>query len=314
MADQEKQPTPEEILPHRKEFLDFLLLERGLSRLTIRAYRTDLDKLWGFLRAQGVVSLETVTREDLRDFLEREEAQGMGARTRARELVSVKAFFHFLRLKKLLPIDVTELMGAPRLPKTVPQALSEEETHRLLSVYDNPPTEKDRPRYLRNRCILAFLYATGLRVSELCSLRMASLDSDRGVLRVQGKGGKDRVVPFDQHANHALQEYLQDGRPALDRTKRSPYILLNLEGRPMNRRSVWEVTDEAGRLAGIRQQVHPHLLRHSFATHLLAHGADIRSIQELLGHASVATTQVYLSAEASRMKEAFEQFHPRARE
>jgi integrase/recombinase XerD len=313
MADQEKQPTSE-ILPHRKEFLDFLLLERGLSRLTIRAYCTDLDKLWGFLRGQGVVSLEAVTREDLRDFLEREEAQGMGARTRARELVSGKAFFHFLRLKKLLPIDVTELMGAPRLPKTVPQALSEEETHRLLAVYDNPPTEKDRPRYLRNRCILAFLYATGLRVSELCSLRMASLDSDRGVLRVQGKGGKERVVPFDQHANHALQEYLQDGRPALDRTKRSPYILLNLEGRPMNRRSVWEVTDEAGHLAGIRQQVHPHLLRHSFATHLLAHGADIRSIQELLGHASVATTQVYLSAEASRMKEAFERFHPRAKE
>lgn len=313
MADQEKQPTSE-ILPHRKEFLDFLLLERGLSRLTLRAYRTDLDKLWGFLRGQGVVSLEAVTREDLRDFLEREEAQGMGARTRARELVSVKAFFHFLRLKKLLPIDITELMGAPRLPKTVPQALSEEETHRLLAVYDNPPTEEDRPRYLRNGCILAFLYATGLRVSELCSLRMASLDSDRGVLRVQGKGGKERVVPFDQHANHALQEYLQDGRPALDRTKRSPYILLNLEGRPMNRRSVWEVTDEAGRLAGIRQQVHPHLLRHSFATHLLAHGADIRSIQELLGHASVATTQVYLSAEASRMKEAFEQFHPRAKD
>lgn len=314
MDDQEKQPTPEEILPHRKDFLDFLLLERGLSRLTIRAYCTDLDKLWGFLRGQGVVSLEAVTREDLRDFLEREEAQGMGARTRARELVSVKAFFHFLRLKKLLPIDITELMGAPRLPKTVPQALSEEEIHRLLAVYDTPPTEEDRPRYLRNRCILAFLYATGLRVSELCSLRMASLDSDRGVLRVQGKGGKERVVPFDQHANHALQEYLQDGRPALDRTRRSPYILLNLEGRPMNRRSVWAVTDEAGRLAGIRQQVHPHLLRHSFATHLLAHGADIRSIQELLGHASVATTQVYLSAEASRMKEAFERFHPRARD
>ncbi len=311
MVDEEKQPTPE-ILPCRKEFLDFLLLERGLARLTIRAYRTDLDKLWGFLRAQGVVSLEAVTREDLRDFLEREAAQGMGPRTRARELVSVKAFFHFLRSKKLLPLDVTELMGAPRLPKMVPQALSEEETRRLLAVYDAPPAEKDRPRYLRNRCILAFLYATGLRVSELCALRMTSLDSERGVLRVQGKGGKERVVPFDQRANHTLQEYLKDGRPALDRTGRAPFILLNLEGKAMNRRSVWQVTDEAGRLAGIRQQVHPHLLRHSFATHLLAHGADIRSIQELLGHASVATTQAYLSAEASRLKDAFQRFHPRA--
>ncbi len=311
MADEDKQPTSA-ILPYRKEFLDFLLLERGLARLTIRAYRTDLDKLWGFLLAQGVDSLEAITREDLRDFLEREAAQGMGPRTRARELVSVKAFFHFLRLKKLLSRDVTELMGAPRLPKTVPQALSEEETRRLLAVYDAPPMEKDRPRYLRNRCILAFLYATGLRVSELCALRMTSLDSERGVLRVQGKGGKERVVPFDQHANHALQEYLKAGRPVLDRTGRAPYILLNLEGKAMNRRSVWQVTDEAGRLAGIRQQVHPHLLRHSFATHLLAHGADIRSIQELLGHASVATTQVYLSAEASRLKDAFQRFHPRA--
>lgn len=311
MVDEEKQPIPE-LLPYRKEFLDFLLLERGLARLTIRAYRTDLDKLWGFLRAQGVGSLKAVTREDLRDFLERESAQGMGPRTRARELVSVKAFFHFLRWKKVLPVDVTELMGAPRLPKTVPQALSEEETRRLLAVYDNPPTEKDRPRYLRNCCILAFLYATGLRVSELCDLRITSLDSERGVLRVQGKGGKERIVPFDQHANHALQEYWKDGRPALDRTERSPYVFLNLEGMAMNRRSVWQVTDEAGRLAGIRQQVHPHLLRHSFATHLLAHGADIRSIQELLGHASVATTQVYLSAEASRLKDAFQRFHPRA--
>ncbi len=299
-------------LPHLTSFLEYLFLERGLSRLTLQAYRRDLCHFWEYLAGEGKQDLEALTRQDLRKFLEEESRRGMSVRSRSRELVSLRSFFQYLYMTGRLGEDITELMHSPRLPQEVPRSLSEEEVSQLLSAYDVIPEERLRSRYLRNRVILSLLYATGLRASELGALKVSGIQFTEGVMRVVGKGGKERVVPFDPRAAQAIQEYLREGREALDRTGRSPYLLLNLRGGPMDKRSIWEVVSQGAKLAGIAQRVHPHLLRHSFATHLLAHGADIRVIQELLGHASISTTQVYLAADRRRLQESFRRFHPRA--
>lgn len=299
-------------LPHLKEFLEHLSLERGLSRLTLLSYRSDLCHFWEYLSSCGFPRLPEITRNHLRGFLEWEEGRGKSPRSRSRELVSLRSYFQYLYLMGALAEDVTELMHSPRLPQTVPQTLSEEEMGRLLSAFDAPPEERLRARYLRNRAILAILYATGLRATELCTLKISGIHFDEGVVRVLGKGGKERVVPFDARAAQAIRDYLENGRKELDRTGRVPYLLLNLKGGAMDKRRVWDVVSEAAHLAGLGKHAHPHLLRHSFATHLLANGADIRVIQELLGHSSISTTQVYLAADRSRLQEAFRRFHPRA--
>ena len=299
-------------LPHLKEFLEHLSLERGLSRLTLLSYRSDLCHFWEYLSSCGFPRLPEITRNHLRGFLEWEEDRGKSPRSRSRELVSLRSYFQYLYLMGALAEDVTELMHSPRLPQTVPQTLSEEEMGRLLSAFDAPPEERLRARYLRNRAILAILYATGLRATELCTLKISGIHFDEGVVRVLGKGGKERVVPFDARAAQAIRDYLENGRKELDRTGRVPYLLLNLKGGAMDKRRVWDVVSEAAHLAGLGKHAHPHLLRHSFATHLLANGADIRVIQELLGHSSISTTQVYLAADRSRLQEAFRRFHPRA--
>ncbi|MGN0866324.1 MAG: site-specific tyrosine recombinase/integron integrase [Oligosphaeraceae bacterium] len=299
-------------LPHLTSFLEYLSLERGLSRLTIQAYRRDLCHFWEYLASTGQRDLGRLTRHHLRKFLEGESRRGMSVRSRSRELVSLRNFFKYLYMSGRLPEDVTELMHSPRMPREVPRTLSEEEVGKLLAAYDVIPEERLRPRYLRNRAVLSILYATGLRASELGDLKVSGIQFSEGVMRVLGKGGKERVVPFDSRAARAIQEYLKEGREALDRTRRAPFLLLNLRGGRMDKRSIWDVVSQAAKLAGLGQKVHPHLLRHSFATHLLAHGADIRVIQELLGHASISTTQVYLAAERSRLQESFRRFHPRA--
>lgn len=302
----------ESSLEHLKEFCEYLSLERGLSRKTILSYRSDLVIFGRFLEARKITSPAEVTREIIRDFLEEEGKRGMSERSRARELVSVKMFFRFLVLTQCLEADVTEVMSAPKLTAKIPECLSVEEVSRLLTAYDRPPNEKSAPKYLRNRAALALLYASGIRGSELCDLKLAAIDFAEGVMRVRGKGDKERLVPFDAQAARAMQDYLEQGRAALDVTGRCPYLMVSIHGRQMNRRTLWGVVEEAGRLAEINKRIHPHLLRHSFATHLLANGADLRAIQELLGHASIDTTQVYLSTDTSKIADAFHKFHPRS--
>lgn len=302
----------ESSLPHLVEFLEYLALERGLSRKTLSAYRNDLNLFGEFLKKAEISDVSAITREHIREFLQEEQGRGMAEKSLARELVSVKAFFRYLAVAHLRDDDIAEVMTSPKLPAVVPECLSVEEVTALLAAYDNPPEEKLRPRYLRNRAALAVLYATGIRVSELCDLRVAGIDFQNGLMRVRGKGDKERMVPFDLHAAEVMQDYLRDGRPALDLSGRAPYLMLNLHGERMDRRLMWQVVEEAGKAVGITRSIHPHLLRHSFATHLLTNGADLRAIQELLGHASIDTTQVYLTADTSRIAQTFRKFHPRA--
>lgn len=299
-------------MPFLKEFLEYLLLERGLARKTVDAYRNDLVIFGEFLEKNSISDVKEITRDSIREFLAVEQQRGMAPKSLARELVAIKAFFRFLAVTHVREDDITEVMLSPKLPQPVPDALSVEEVARLLAAYDTPPDEKSRVAYLRNRTILALLYATGMRVTELCDLRLTSVNFNDGLLKARGKGDKERMIPFDQNASRALQDYVKDARPVLDVSGRSPYLILNKHGRRLDRHQMWLVVQEAGVLAGIQKHIHPHLLRHSFATHLIANGADLRATQELLGHASVNTTQVYLATDVSRAREIFKKFHPRA--
>ncbi len=295
------------MLPHLREFLDYLTLERGLARHTVEGYQWDLTLFGEFLDERGVDAITAVTREHIRDFLAAEKDRGLAEKSVARHLVALKAFFRFLALEHLLPNDITEVMVTPKVWRTVPQCLSLDEVDAILAAYrDSDPVS------LRNRAIIELLYASGLRASECADLRVVNLNLKEGLLRVVGKGSKERVVPFGIPASNAIAAYLANGRPQLDQTGKSPLLFLNQHGRQMNRRALWAVVEQAGVIAGLNTRIHPHLLRHSFATHLLAHGADLRVIQELLGHASINTTQIYTHADTSRIAETFRKFHPRA--
>lgn len=295
------------MLPHLREFIDYITLERGLAKRTVEAYRWDLELFGKFLEEREVTDLSQVTRELIREFLAEEQERGLAEKTIARHLVGIKAFFKFLAVDHLLAGDITEIMNSPKLWRKVPETLSEAECRAVIEVYSSP-----EPVSLRNRAIMELLYASGLRASECCDLRTVNVNLQEGLLRVVGKGSKERVVPFGHAAAKAMGEYLRNGRPELDAAGKAPFFFLNQHGRRLNIKQVWLIAAEAGTMAGVAKHVHPHLLRHSFATHLLANGADLRVIQDLLGHASINTTQIYTHADTSKIAEAFRKFHPRA--
>ena len=296
------------MLDGASEFADYLLLERGLTQHTREAYRNDLTLFCSFLEEAGVSEWQQVTRAHILDFLGAERKRKMAEKSIARELSAIKAFFRFLTLDHRIPGDITAVMESPHLWRRVPEVLTQEEVRRLLAVYDG-----DEPAQLRNRAILELLYSSGLRATEICDLHLTGVDMHECMLRVIGKGRKERLVPFGKAAVAALQRYLSQGRKALDRTGKAPQLFLNLRtGAPMLRNQVWALVEKAGVAAGLSKRIHPHMLRHSFASHLLANGADLRVIQELLGHASVDTTQIYTSTDLGHIAQVFKRFHPRA--
>jgi integrase/recombinase XerD len=296
------------MLEHLQDFIEYLTLERGLARLTCDAYRTDLAAFDEFLTEQKRPhTVADLTREDLRAFLDAERTAGRAEKTVARRLVSLKAFFRYLAVDHILPADLTEPMVSPKVWQRVPECLTEEETRALMEVYAG-----DDPESLRNRAILEVLYASGLRVSECCDLKVTGANLQEGLLRVIGKGSKERVVPCGKAAVDAIARYLEKGRAALDTTAKAPFLFLNKRGARMGRKTVWDIVEHAGHAAGLKKRIHPHLLRHSFATHLLAHGADLRAIQEMLGHESITTTELYTHLDREYLRDTIMRFHPRS--
>ncbi len=289
-----------------REFRAYATLERGLVKRSILSYCHDLTLFAEFMAERGHRDATSVGREDVLDWLEQGRTQGLESTTLARRLVSVKVFFRFLLLNQKIERNVTEIMDGPRLWRIVPDFLSEEEVERLLKVY-----EGDDPLSLRNRGMLELLYASGLRASELCGLRRDCIDFDRGVLRVSGKRGRERMVPFGQSAADCIARYLEKGRPVLDKTRKATVLFLSKTGRPLTRERVWGVVTAAATQSDITKRIYPHLLRHSFATHLINHGADLRVIQEMLGHSSIATTQIYTHTNFSRLEKTHRLLHPR---
>jgi integrase/recombinase XerD len=288
-------------------FLNSLTLEKGLARNTRLSYARDLKHYLGYLRRQRIASWNQVTRPQVTAFMLHEKDRGLSATSIARAFVAVRMFHRFLAQEGRLAEDITEVLEAPKLWKHLPECLNPSEIQRLLEV-----VKSRKRRSMRDRAILEFLYATGCRVSELTALKPNDLNFDEGTVRLMGKGSKERLVPIGKTACHFVKRYLESAQTQGGGTGASPQALfLNKQGKPMSRQAVWEVLKKYARMAGIERAIYPHLLRHSFATHLLERGADLRIVQELLGHADIATTQIYTHVDKSRLKSIHQRFHPR---
>jgi integrase/recombinase XerD len=297
-----------------RRFLDYLAVERGLAANTLSAYRRDLERYAGWLAAAGVDDPALASEEDVVAFLGalRAGATPVGTRYRAssvaRSLAAVRGFHRFLVRERLAGSDPSLDLGAPKVPSSLPKSLSIEQVEALLGAVPG-----DDPRALRDRALLETLYAAGLRVSEATALDVDDLDLDDGTVRAFGKGSKERMVPLGRKARAALGAYLVRGRPSLARPRSGAALFLNAQGTRLTRQGCWKILRRHAKHAQLEAEVSPHVLRHSFATHLLAGGADIRSVQELLGHASLATTQVYTKVTQDRLREVYLRAHPRAR-
>ena len=294
------------------EYLSYLLAERALSVQTAAGYELDLRDYLSFLLGRGVCGLAAITREDVAAYLDDLASRPYEASSRERHVAAIRGFHKFCVREGLCEADPAASVPLPKRAQRLPESRSIAEVAALLDQ-EFPAT----PTGLRDKCMLEMLYGCGLRVSELVGLDFANLLLDDGLVRVRGKGGKDRLVPLAGQARAALDEYLQRGRPYL-RTKSNPEaqersaIFLNARGARLNRRSVNDVVAKYGRAVGL-EGLHPHTLRHSFATHMLEGGADLRSLQEMLGHSDIATTEVYTHVDLSHMREEYLSTHPRAR-
>ncbi len=284
-------------------FFDHLTVERGLSPKTVEAYRSDLLRFFDACRKAP----EKVGREDVRAFLGRERSEGHSASTAARRLVALRTFYRFLILERKVEGDPTENVDAPRTLKRLPEYLTPEEVERLLEAPDAGSSTG-----LRNRAMLEVLYATGIRVSELTGLTQERYNPQAGFVLVMGKGSKERVVPLGEVAQDWVERYRSEARPRLLKNRSSSALFVTARGGPLSRQMVWVLITGYARQAGIAKHMSPHTLRHSFATHLLEHGADLRAVQILLGHADISTTQIYTHVEQERLKRIYRQFHPRA--
>jgi integrase/recombinase XerD len=288
-------------------FLTHVRVEKGLASNTVSAYRRDLLKFDEFARKRKL-SLEAVSRDDLVDFLAGLYRQNLESKTVARHLVTLRNFFRFAQIQELVSEDPSVNLESPRIRRSLPGYLRLEEVERVLSEPD-----AKTPLGLRDRAMLEVLYSTGLRVSELIGLRMSDLDAKVGCVRCIGKGDKERIVPVGKKALSIVEKYLRDARPKLlGKVRGSPALFLSRRGAPLSRVGVWKILSAYGRRAGMRMALTPHMLRHSFATHLLERGADLRSVQLMLGHADISTTQIYTHVVEERLKQIYKAHHPRA--
>jgi integrase/recombinase XerD len=290
-----------------QSFLDFCRIEKGLAINTLEAYQADLAKL----RAGLPVGERDASPEHLASHVRSLQAAGMSARSIGRHIATIRNFYSYLAREGEIQKDPAEFLSAPRTWSTIPKYLNQQEMDRLLAA---PP--EDKPTGLRDRAMLQLLYATGLRVSELCSLPISSVERSLGVVRVIGKGNKQRLVPFGDPAGRALQIYLDKARPLLLKGRASKYLFVtarrSCKGSPMTRQCFWTLLRGYGKRVGIFRNLTPHVIRHSFATHLVEGGADLRSVQTMLGHADISTTQVYTHVARTRLREIVDRHHPRA--
>jgi integrase/recombinase XerD len=289
-----------------ENYLEYLLVEKGLSKNTILAYQRDLNKYFEFLKRKKINCLEKVDKKLLTSFLEFLRKEDLKPTSIARLVVSIKVFHHFLSREGILKEDVTFNLATPRVFKSLPDVLSVQEVELLLQQ----PSLKT-PLGQRDSAILEVLYASGIRVSELISLREVDINYRVGYLRCLGKGQKERIVPLGEKSLASLQRYLADGRQKLLKKKTSPFLFLNRQREPLTRQGVWKILKKYSKRAGLKKKITPHTLRHSFATHLLERGADLRAVQEMLGHSNIATTQIYTHLDRERLKSLHTKYHPR---
>lgn len=290
-------------------FLNHLTLERGLSSNTISNYRRDIRKYCNFLKNIKISSWEKVRITDVTRYIHYLHYRGLASSSISRNLSAVKSFHKFLLMENLSKTDPASPVESPKLWRKLPVVLDQSEMEKLLK-------QPDTTSFLgiRNRAILEFLYATGVRISELLNLKKSNLLFEVGFIRVWGKGEKERVIPVGEVAIEWVEKYLKESRPRLKSPGSSDLVFLNVRGGRLSRMGVWKIIKKYVNLAGIKKNVSPHTLRHSFATHLLEGGADLRAVQEMLGHADISTTQIYTHLDREYLKEVLKEFHPREKD
>lgn len=289
------------------DFFHYLKVERGLSENTLQSYHRDLNKYALFLKNNyQLEKWDTVTRSHVLQFLYELNDQNKSSATISRALSSIRLFHQFLIRENYTTTDASLHIDSPKKERKLPKILSTEEVDKLLSL------PQDGPFGQRNKAMLEVLYATGLRVSELLSLKLTDLHLTMGFVRCVGKGQKERIVPLGKMAQKAVEIYLNQGRQALLKRKQNEYLFLNHHGAAMTRQGFWKVLKTIALQAEIKKEITPHTLRHSFATHLLENGADLRAVQEMLGHADISTTQIYTHVTKTRLKDIYQSYHPRA--
>jgi integrase/recombinase XerD len=289
-----------------KTFLDFCRIEKGLAQNSIDAYRRDLERFQTYLSVQGG-GVEIPDTAEVRAYIDSLYADGLSPRSIARHTTTLRNFYQFLLREGAISADPTEFLPLPKQWSTLPKFLNLEEINRMIEAPDCA-----KPTGVRDRAMIELLYATGLRVSELCSVDVLDLEPDLGVIRVMGKGSKERLVPVGKEALTAIRAYVDGGRGQLLKGRTSRYLFVTARGGKLSRKSFWKLLIQHGRKAGIFHGLTPHTIRHSFATHLVERGADLRSVQTMLGHADISTTQIYTHVVRSRLREEFDRHHPRA--
>lgn len=292
-------------LTHLPLFLDYLTVEKGLSANSISAYRADLRHFGHHLQSEKL-DTDRVERIHVIRYFQALRSSGISARSVARALAAIRGLYRFLATEKIVTKDPTENVENPKLWSSLPKSLAAADIEALLAAPDTGDAAG-----LRDKAILELMYATGLRVSEVTRVRVDDLVLDAGFLRTIGKGSKERIVPFGDAAKEAILRYLELGRTEFDRFG-DPHLFLSRRGRPFSRQSIWIKIDRYARNAGIAIHISPHMLRHSFATHLLEHGADLRSVQMMLGHSDISTTQIYTHVSRARLQQMYDRYHPRA--
>lgn len=300
----------------REQFLVHIGIERGLAKATVSAYESDLNKYVAWLQTHGITKPDDIAKQDVEDYIAALDADGESARSKARRLASIHEFHRFALAQHAVSADVAASVKAPKGASVLPDVLSVDEVSRLLDAAAVGGSTD--PVVLRDKALLEFMYATGCRVSEAVGTNLEDIDLEEKVVRLMGKGSKQRLVPLGSYARNSVVVYLNAGRGELERrsTAKVPErraLFLNKRGKRISRQSVWEIVKTAGERAGITKPLHPHTLRHSFATHLIQGGADVRTVQELLGHASVTTTQIYTHVSPEALIETYLTAHPRAR-
>ncbi|OIP62272.1 MAG: site-specific tyrosine recombinase XerD [Nitrospirae bacterium CG08_land_8_20_14_0_20_52_24] len=292
---------------HIHEFLHFIRIEKGLSNNTAEAYRRDLTHFSEFLKGQGIHKAAKIDRRAVLSYLIQIKRSGLNLSTVRRRLVSIRMFFRFLIQEGRIQTDPAENIESPKTIQYLPQTLTPAEVESLLRT---PDTES--PLGKRDRTMLEVLYATGLRVSELVSLKNSDINLEVGYLITMGKGGKERLVPMGDSAQGWIRDFLSHDRPRILKSRRSDFLFPNRFGNRMSRQWFFKIIKKYALQSGIRKEISPHTLRHSFASHLLENGADLRSVQLMLGHADISTTQIYTHVTKERLKKVFDKFHPRA--
>ena len=291
----------------RDSFLTYLTVEKGLSENTRESYGRDVAKFLDFADRTGVRRVEDIEYGDVLDFLTSLKEKGANPKSVARCIVSIKQLFKYLQIEKILKEDPTKHISTPKMKKSIPGVISLSEVEKILAAPDESAAEG-----LRDSAMLEVLYATGIRVSELISLKLNDVNFELGFAVVYGKGSKERMVPMGEKARDKLREYMRDSRPALLGQRESKSLFVTRRGGGMTRQGFWKIVKKYSALSGVSRDISPHTLRHSFATHLLERGADLRTIQVMLGHSDISTTQIYTHVETERLKEIHKKYHPRS--